>query len=514
MLKRLIFLSILFNLGPALKAQWLVRGAFYNHINSSIGLIGENYYLNLEQDSLLSFTCTSSEHWTVPTDLYATYGTVSKRTGQTLSCKEVPVLNPNYQIYWSLLPKIARPHQTGFASGQNVNQFGQTISNHFGAFDLQNNAIKWSIRSRVGLLSDPVIRASDTIIWTITDLQSAFKNYYLLAFNIHSGDTISRIPLNHFIPENRDTNYLEFEISRYTQKGDSLFIEFQSINPNSFASHGYTAAKKWVKCYHSAYLDQAALDSVFFDTHNLDEDFLSVFGQSTDLLFYRYHDSIPAFGDSGIKTIEILNWKGLKKGSVSFKSKIVKNPHTGEPFPLYGAPFSENNYILIHAPVYYQGPQIWETATRITLFDPQFQLVYDILSDTLKRSFQCERYRIDKNGVVYFQAAEGDNLNFLARGKISTKGEHPSFNSLRLDRPTTPQLKFVLGPNPSTGYLWYQSNLEVLDIRAYDSFGRQINFEREPYSLKLNPTTGLYYLYFYFENGASRVEKVLLKRED
>ena len=458
------------------QGQWLVHEGYYVG-NEQVAFSGEQFDVWSLNDSTLAFKASTFRKSAFFSDIYASYGTINKSNGLKVYSMEAPWLDKSSTgIFTSAISPTSFLLNLAMVFESEVTYTGSSLKNTFGCFNLGSNQLLWKQDGRLTSAITPFIeRPSDTIIWmqkgSLWDTSS-----YLVSFNATNGDSLNSISISSFSPTNVDSNFSDYELRRSMIANDTFFVEFESVNFSTRTILGYPTARKWIKAYNPMFLENGAIDSVYYPDYNMDLDLLTPGGEGDDLFFYEYHDSIATTSaDSGLKTFRIYNWKREWVRDAKLRLKVTRTPNSNWPEYLEAVPILQNGYTLISSPHLY-GPRDMEYyGTRLVLFDSSGSKMYDVISDTTKPSWTMGHFYIDKTGDVYYQGVDPENYHFNSLGRILPNGQNYRTLPFGSESPSISLPAFQVYPNPVSpgGSIEVSAlnGIEPAEILLYDVAG-------------------------------------------
>lgn len=469
-------------------------------------------------ERLLGFhSHTSSSRGSFFSNSYASYGSISKGDGLVITKTEVPAIKRNSQGLFSSSISLADFDLEVLVLYESEITFEGSLQGlNYGVVSMKDNSILWSKEWKKGWHLNHIFKtASDTVLWFQIGLP-AEKGAYLQAVDIYSGDSLRSIPLSQFYPENPDSNFSEYQISRSYLAKDTFYVIFESINPKTQSTLGYTTARKWIKLYDPNNLEGGALDSIAYHDHNLDYDYLEVAGRVGKPMFYRWTDSIYASGDSGLKTFQILNWKNQPLGEYQIELQALENSVTGAVDRLHAIPYAQNGFILLKSYFWHTRPSGQNHyGERLVLYDSLGTEHFDVVTDSIRPSFSLTDLMIDKEGFTYFQVLYINDRGDNPRGRISLSGSNRYLNHWQESIGITNQ-QISIYPNPANNLVIVESTSPIQTIWVYNSFGKPVLVDTHPvfryFSREINLeglSKGLYTVKVKTDDGLS--EQKLMK---
>lgn len=456
--------------------QWLVNELYYGG-DKQVVFSGERFSVWSLNDSTLAYRASTSRKSLTASDVYASYGTISKDKGYKISSYEAPELDRSAMgtyVSW-VLPSFELG--LGLSHETEINYVGLSLKSTIGCFSLSNNEVLWKLDGRLTANITPfILRQSDTIIW----MQKGSpwdSTSYLVCRNARNGDSLASLPTSSFYPRNLDSNFFDYELRRSVLANDTFFVEFESVNFHTRNTLGYPTGRKWIKAYDPGAIENGAIDSIFYPDYNLDKALLRLEHENDGLLFYEYHDSIAsALADSGVKTFFFYNWKKKRIKDMALKLKVSRNPNSSNwPEFLQGTAMLQNNFTLVISPHLYGPTKTEYNGTRLVLFDSTGTIMYDIVTDTTRPSWTMSDFYIDKNGNVYFQGTDPNNYNFSSLGRILPNGQNARVLPLGIGGSVSSPEDFQIFPNPvisgGTIEISILNGFEPAQIEIYDSAG-------------------------------------------
>jgi hypothetical protein len=519
-LKTNISTIVLLSLSYSAIAQWTSTNGFAETANPNLNIRSEAIsQIFVYNDSLIG---CFGESYTGAVSSVAYYATLEKNNGSLNSSHLAPRIIPTSNAYnFANTTKVYPEIGIGFNQEIELGIFSGTPSFKFGCFRLGSSSYLWQSTDTNSIASKPRIINGDTLIWLLTYKNKSPKNY--IKINLITGDTLLSLSYSNIAPPSKNPNKV-FLPGFIGESQDSIFIEFLSVNHNSFDSIGVLLATKKIRVY--SYSNLALLDS--FDAGEVDilNQMIPVNGNEPNGKPYytdEAYNLLPGNPNTALRSIHLTSWKRDTIKKLNFYSDYFIDSKNGRVFLSPIRAFRQFGFTLLWTDVYYTNPYDPDydlKASRLMMFDQNYNLKYQIASTGFNNNHVIYDLTIDTDGAVYFKGQQNSTNEFFALGKIDLNGAHPWFKNfvnqqeLALDRITN------LYPNPSAGDLTlanYTLGFDYLTVTLFDIKGKFIESNIKPdfngsFSLPERLINGMYYLKVQGGEQSIKTFKVLLNR--